>query len=541
MKQKTFLFLFFCVLFFIWNPVLSQQKKDSLDYYVALLKKSKDKIVFTEAYKYLKGEKKRSLKENDILRAVYVLSYISRVQYDLGIYYDCESTAIEGLTLLDSLPGSTYKNHLKPAILNQLGILKRTLRQYKKSFEYYSQTLELAQKKTDSVTAYNNIGVAYNYLKQYQQAIIVLKKAYAFSLEVKDSIKIALVLDNLGYAQSMSNDTAGLKNMLEALRIRKVIRDKDMYNSYKHLAEYHNFKGETKKALDYAKLGYAIAKEDNNLPLKKDALSNLIDLKEYSYTNEFKKVIEEQDSIRLINGHLFAEAKYDYTKEQSLRRQSEAREERNLLLVIAVSIIALFFIYTLIIQHKKGKLKILYDTERRIAKTLHDEVANDLYYMMNKLQTKSQSKKEIADKLEEIYLKIRDISKANTALDVSHDFENLLKDLIISYKTATVNILPVTISEIPWKSISNFKKEALYRVIQELMTNMKKHSQATVVTLQFEMQHKKVVVIYTDNGVGCDLIKGNGLQNAENRMELAGGTIIFESETGKGFQAKLMV
>jgi signal transduction histidine kinase len=37
------------------------------------------------------------------------------------------------------------------------------------------------------------------------------------------------------------------------------------------------------------------------------------------------------------------------------------------------------------------------------------------------------------------------------------------------------------------------------------------------------------------------LKKSNGLQNVENRMKDIGGTIIFESETNKGFHVKMTV
>ena len=113
--------------------------------------------------------------------------------------------------------------------------------------------------------------------------------------------------------------------------------------------------------------------------------------------------------------------------------------------------------------------------------------------------------------------------------------------MIAGYKTKNVNIFTRNISEISWNSIENLKKETLYRVIQELMTNMKKHSKASMVTLQFKKIKNKAVITYVDNGVGCKLKYGNGLRNTENRMEMAGCTITFESETNKGFQATLTI
>jgi signal transduction histidine kinase len=52
---------------------------------------------------------------------------------------------------------------------------------------------------------------------------------------------------------------------------------------------------------------------------------------------------------------------------------------------------------------------------------------------------------------------------------------------------------------------------------------------------------KKTEIKFTDNGVGTVLKKQNGLQNAENRIFALKGSITFETEPGKGFQAKIVM
>jgi signal transduction histidine kinase len=89
--------------------------------------------------------------------------------------------------------------------------------------------------------------------------------------------------------------------------------------------------------------------------------------------------------------------------------------------------------------------------------------------------------------------------------------------------------------------VPEIKKITLYRVLQELMTNMKKHSNATLVALTFNHAKKKITVEYSDNGVGCTIKKHVGLQNAENRIKTIKGTIIFDSQTNQGFKTKIIV
>ncbi|QQX77228.1 MULTISPECIES: sensor histidine kinase [Aequorivita] len=95
--------------------------------------------------------------------------------------------------------------------------------------------------------------------------------------------------------------------------------------------------------------------------------------------------------------------------------------------------------------------------------------------------------------------------------------------------------------KLDWVSISEIKKVTVFRVLQELMTNMKKYSEASAVVLSFQQVGKKITIEYTDNGKGCIIKNKNGLQNAENRIHAIKGTITFDSEPGKGFKSKINI
>ena len=110
-----------------------------------------------------------------------------------------------------------------------------------------------------------------------------------------------------------------------------------------------------------------------------------------------------------------------------------------------------------------------------------------------------------------------------------HNYQELLKDLISNYQSSETNILIKGISKINWEGLSETKKVAMYRVIQELLTNMKKHSSATIVVFDFNKQGRKLRVQYTDNGVGSNLKKQNGLHSS------------FKSQINEGFSALIIV
>ncbi|WP_317191336.1 sensor histidine kinase [Flavobacterium agrisoli] len=116
--------------------------------------------------------------------------------------------------------------------------------------------------------------------------------------------------------------------------------------------------------------------------------------------------------------------------------------------------------------------------------------------------------------------------------------------MLATYNTNTRNIIINNIDTVNWPIIDDIKKVTLYRVLQELMVNMKKHSEATLVVLTFDVSTpKSLLFYYVDNGNGCLItqITKNGLQNVENRIRAINGTCIFDTAPEKGFKIKLSI
>lgn len=78
----------------------------------------------------------------------------------------------------------------------------------------------------------------------------------------------------------------------------------------------------------------------------------------------------------------------------------------------------------------------------------------------------------------------------------------------------------------------------LYRLTQEALTNIEKHAQAKMVTLQVFQEHKKVIFSCLDNGKGFsqspEITPGIGLINMRERIELISGDFYIESRKGVG-------
>jgi signal transduction histidine kinase len=78
----------------------------------------------------------------------------------------------------------------------------------------------------------------------------------------------------------------------------------------------------------------------------------------------------------------------------------------------------------------------------------------------------------------------------------------------------------------------------LFRVLQELISNIIKHAQASQVSVQLIRLSTHVVLNVSDNGVGFDVESkeksGIGMLNIASRIDAVKGHLHFESEPGKG-------
>ena len=79
-----------------------------------------------------------------------------------------------------------------------------------------------------------------------------------------------------------------------------------------------------------------------------------------------------------------------------------------------------------------------------------------------------------------------------------------------------------------------------YRIVQEALTNVAKHSGAKRVDVILERQADSVLLIVEDDGVGFDADAegsaggGFGLLGMQERAALVGATVEIESTAGKG-------
>jgi signal transduction histidine kinase len=84
---------------------------------------------------------------------------------------------------------------------------------------------------------------------------------------------------------------------------------------------------------------------------------------------------------------------------------------------------------------------------------------------------------------------------------------------------------------------------AIYRICQEIVSNITKHSKATEATFEFHFQQDKFIGIITDNGIGFNIQdyqlntnspRSFGLISVQERAKILNGFLEFDSKINKG-------
>lgn len=520
----------------------------SLYYYNAIIAPELPENLPSAINYYIK-KKQQNLNTKDTLKAISNLRLLAMGEFKIGNNSESENHIVEALELIESMAFMDTLINARVGLNNQLGRIYRASRNYPAAQKYFNKALAIAKKAKDSIIILNNKANVYKDELDYKNAIDIYTILYQKSLKTQDSLQIALVLDNLGYVQSKTNSAEALGNLKKALKIRK---NKNylvgLHSSNSHLAEYYLDRNDTAQAITYSQNALNLANTINSSSLKLDALSLFMRLDKNPFVNEYKRLADSISNVKQLVENKNAYLKYNVAEEQKKTQASQLLQEiesrkrliyQFLALFILLALIASYFIFRY--RYKKAKIEEVYKTETRIAKKVHDEVANDMYKVMTSLENNPSIDIGVLDDLERIYSKTRDISRENSAIDLHQDYGLQLNDLLVGYKNQSVTIVTRNLSKIEWKDVSEVKKTAIYRVLQELMTNMRKHSMATSVALVFTQVGSKIEIKYRDNGIGCDLFKKNGLQNTETRIASINGTISFESKKNDGFKVTIIV
>ena len=192
---------------------------------------------------------------------------------------------------------------------------------------------------------------------------------------------------------------------------------------------------------------------------------------------------------------------------------------------------------------------------QRIARDLHDNVAQDLSSIVLNLETLFDGHDDLdpeihrrgeatAQVVKKAIAAVRDIAyglrpPALDQLGLTRALENYCQE--ISGRSGVV--IDFFSTGIESGSLDSDAEINIYRMLQEGLNNVAKHARASKVTVRMVKSHPDIILRIEDNGRGFDVVtrlaeaaeeKRMGVRSMEERARLLGGTLEIQSLVGKG-------
>jgi|GEM_PF-1343951 len=331
-----------------------------------------------------------------------------------------------------------------------------------------------------------------------------------------------------------------------------------------HLAEENDFRGQLSDLINL-RIRYLAKKnkieEIANLMEMNDALlhesidSTVYDLS-IKYNVQFKdSIISNQDEVIVM--------KEEALTEQSLIAKNRKRGLISLSIVFAVA--ALFFaMYSKNqkVQHQLSlsneiikKQQALQAERSRIAAEMHDDLGSGLTKIkflsqrmlknINDIEQKSKLTK-IIDNSQSLVSNMSEIIWAmNSGFDSVESVIAYCRRYAKEYLTDhEIELVYENLMGSERNQFTGERRRHLFLVFKELLHNIVKHSEASLVKMQWQISGDEILLSISDNGVGFEQEEWdtrNGLNNMRQRISELNGTIKWVAESGTRTQISIPI
>lgn len=476
--------------------------------------------------------------------------------------------------------------------MTSVGIAYWYQKEYTKSLEYYFKALRIKSALKDSIGVWYllfDIGTSYSELGQSYLALEYEKQALKLAIQTTNRKQaIGYTYIGIGEIYCKQNDFEKAKeNYLKGVSIYEEVGDKiDLPDAYYELGRVYEKTNEPEKAIACFEKQLELAKQENlkeNIQLAYSEMSAIYEKKE-----DYKKAFRYYKLGSTIRDSVFnfstskqisdMQSEYDMEIKKNEIELLEKNNQVNklaivILLIGIISILTMWWgIYqrnkfkhkeamqTERLQHQKEQLNAILETQeierKRIAKDLHDSVGQSLAGL--KLGWKSiyneiqQINPALVEKLN-VTTKVLD-DTANEIRLISHQMmprtlhsEGLIP-AIEDMLTSTFRSTDIMVEFFHLDENERYNEQIeinLYRICQEMINNIVKHSNARSVTISFHKNKTGIVLVIDDDGKGFNFeekaSKGHGLLNIQTRIEAIKGSIRYEKGVESGVSTIILV
>lgn len=200
----------------------------------------------------------------------------------------------------------------------------------------------------------------------------------------------------------------------------------------------------------------------------------------------------------------------------------------------------------------------------KISRDIHDSVIQDIRVIrleaenLDVTEKSKEGQKHIQQIATDCIVKLRNICYNLTPVELMNPSQNASSQIelvsiiqsLAQQFTARTHV-PCSVGVAESFDYPVLKKEVtqnLFRVVQEALNNIEKHSYATKASIFINKKDSRLVIYINDDGIGCstqtitEKMKSNehlGLRSMKDRMELLGGKIDFISSQDDGMEVRI--
>ena len=467
---------------------------------------------------------------------------------------------------------------------NALAKLYRKTKDLARSLQNYDKAMSIFESLNDSVgiaMIYNESGVVFEYQKKYQEAARRYTSSLIIDEKRKDSVGICYALSNLAGVFTIQNKfILAEKYLLQSLTFRKQMSDAlSLALNYSDLGNTYFSSKQFIKAKLYIDTSNSIAFSMGYPELRGNNFDLLAKIAEEQ--GEYQKALNYNKLKTSINDSIFNIEKTNKIEELNTRYETEKKERtifeqknrivlQNTIMIAAIVFVILGFLLVYAqyrryqwrqeakiqaesLRQQENAVKAVLDAEegerKRIAIDLHDGVGQIMSAAKMNLSAYDYHTKSQTVEQRQYFEKIISLVDAGCKeiRSVSHNMmpnallKNNLSDAISEFiSKLDSNALKVHFYSKGFEtSIDTGIETVLYRVIQECVNNVIKHSEAGVLDISLVKETNEITATIEDNGKGFIIDRttfndGIGVKNIITRVEFLKGTVDFTSAPGKG-------
>lgn len=429
----------------------------------------------------------------------------------------------------------------------------------------------------------------YYYRDENNEALRNYKMLLGYNYKKRDSAYLLYTYNNLGALfedNLLQSDSAiyYFNKKLDFFKKSPSHTSKESYfNTYFNIGVSYERLNKLDEAEKFYLKADSVSTRENILKNSKKINENLSDLfakqKNYhSAYNSLKLSLELSDSLNTKEHHeAIANIKeqYDNQKLRADNLESEVKRKQNQnLLIVSLFLLVFGGFSAFLIQKNTKRKQLLAEQEQeiqtqklatvlkeqeltsidamiegqekerqRIANDLHDDLGGLMATVKLHFNVLKENKSEdLFEKtntlLDEAYQKIRSIAHAKNSGVIAK--QGLLKAVNeMANKISALNKTQIDVVDHGLENrLENSLELTIFRIIQELTTNIIKHAQATQATISLTNHEDSLNIMIEDNGVGFDTKtiskKGMGIHSIDKRVEHLEGSMTIESEIHQG-------